>query len=409
MTDVIDRKDLETPELKEDRLPADAQPRLSPDAICHVLFIIDELCESGGAERVLLNTIRLLPKDRFRCSLITFRIDPTVPLFRDLPCRHLVLPLTKTYDRKAIGLAWRIFNFIRDEKVQIVHTFFETSDLWAGLIAKMTSRIALVSSRRDMGILRSKKHNVGYRIFNRLFDVVLAVSEEVRHFCIEKDHLSPERVITLYNGLELNRLSIEDATSHRQRPDGIANGVPLIVTVGHVRRIKGIDVLLETVPKVLREFPSAVFLVIGRNSEPTHFRELETRIVELGIQTNVRFIGESENIISFLRACDIFFLPSRSEGFSNAIIEAMACGLPCVATRVGGNGEAIEHGRSGYLFESEDSETAAIRIITLLRDPELAKRMSAAGRQIVQERFTATLMIEKLVKCYDQVLVAKRN
>jgi L-malate glycosyltransferase len=408
MNSVIDSKELERSERKSGaQISVEAEPRFSQNSICHVLFIIDQLCETGGAERVLLNTIRLLPKNRFRCSLITFKIDPGIPLFQDLPCPHFVLPLTNTYDRKAIGVARKIGKFIREEKVQIVHTFFETSDLWAGLISKISSRIMLVSSRRDMGILRSKKHNIGYRVLNRLFDLVLTVSEEVRRFSIEKDHLPPEKVITLYNGLDLSGISIADATSRRQRPVGIARAVPLIVTVGHVRRIKGIDVLVETAPKVLREFPDAVFLVIGRNSEPAHFRELELRIAELGIQANVRFMGESENIMSVLRMCDIFFLPSRSEGFSNALIEAMACGLPCVATRVGGNAEAVEEGRSGYLFESEDSEAAAARIISLLRDPELAQEMSVVGRQIVHERFTAGVMIERLIAYYD--LGRKRN
>src|SRR5579859_5851739 len=154
----------------------------------HILYVIDQLCEAGGAERMLLKMIQLLPRERFRCSLITFKIDETLDLFRELPCPRLVLPLGRTYDLNAFQSARKIQKFIRDEEVRIVHTFHETSDLWGGLVSRMKRGPALVSSRRDMGILRSPKHDFGYRMMNPMFDLVLAVSEEVRRFCIQKDH-----------------------------------------------------------------------------------------------------------------------------------------------------------------------------------------------------------------------------
>jgi glycosyltransferase involved in cell wall biosynthesis len=386
----------------EHSVTADFRVSKSVGDLCHILFIIDQLCEAGGAERVLLNTIRLLPKDRFRCTLLTFKIDPAVELFHNLPCPHFVFPLKKTYDWNAVRVARKIRELIRNEKVRIVHTFFETSDLWAGFVSKITSPVKVISSRRDMGILRSVKHDIGYRILSPLFDLVLTVSDEVRRFCIKKDRLSADKVATLYNGLDLSRFSKVASDIRSTIGKGEAS-FPLIVTVAHLRHVKGIDVLVETVPKVLREFPNAVFLIIGRNCEPAYFNELESRVTELGIRANVRFLGESEDIIAILRGCDIFFLPSRSEGFSNALIEAMACGLPCVATRVGGNAEAIDEGRSGYLFESEDSETAAGKIIGLLRDRELARKMSAAGREIVEQKFTESQMIERLVGHYNRM------
>jgi glycosyltransferase involved in cell wall biosynthesis len=375
----------------------------------HILYVIDQLCEAGGAERILLKMIQLLPRERFRCSLVTFKIDETINLFKELPCPHLVLPLGRTYDWNALQTARKIRKFIRDEEVKIVHTFHETSDLWAGLVSKLSGRPALVSSRRDMGILRSPKHDFGYRMMNPMVDLVLAVSEEVRRFCIQKDHLSPEKVVTLYNGLELSRISNRNGNRSLRCELGIEASAPIVATVGHIRPVKGIDVLVETAARVAREFPGVAFLVIGRNSDPKYCRELESRIAELGLRENIRFFGESENISSLLQMCDVFFLPSRSEGFSNALIEAMACGLPCIATRVGGNAEAIEEGCSGYLVESEDSQTAAERILALLRNPEKARKMAEAGRDTVERKFTADVMIHRLVGCYDQLLARRQN
>src|SRR5216684_5034442 len=124
----------------------------------HVLFVIDELCELGGAERILLKMVRLLPKDLFRCSVVTFRIREDLEELTEIGCPLYVFPLKKTYDFNALRMAMRLRNLIRREKVSIVHTFFETSDLWAGLVARLSGCPVLISSRRDMGILRSGKH-----------------------------------------------------------------------------------------------------------------------------------------------------------------------------------------------------------------------------------------------------------
>ena len=375
----------------------------------HVLFFVDELCHGGGAERMLLNTIRLLPADRFRCSLITFRINTGVELFARLPCPHHVFPLRRTYDWNAVQTARRIRKLIREENVKIVHTFHETSDLWAGLVTRMTGGPVLVSSRRDMGILRQAKHKLAYRLFSSRYDLVLTVSEQVRRFCIERDHLSSYKVATIYNGLELNNFTLSERSGNVKENLGLGPRTQLILTLGHVRRVKGIDVLVETAAKVTRECPDVIFLVIGRNSEPEYFREIEARITQLGLESKIRFLGESEKPILFLTDADAFFLPSRSEGFSNALIEAMACALPCVATRVGGNPEAVDEGRSGYLVESEDADAAADRLLRLLRNPAGAKKMGATGRRIVERRFTAEVMIQKLVSHYERLLASSWN
>jgi glycosyltransferase involved in cell wall biosynthesis len=375
----------------------------------HVLYLIDQLCETGGAERALLQTIRLLPKEQFRCSLITFKIDQSSDLFRNLPCSHYVYSLERTYDWNAMRTAIAIRKFMREEKVQIVHTFHETSDLWGGLVARMWRGPSLVSSRRDMGILRRPKHTIAYRLMNRFPDLVFTVSEQVRRYCIETDRLPPERVLTLYNGLEFGKIcttnGIEDLADVLQ----IDQGTRVVVTVGHIRRVKGIDVLVETAARVMKEFPNVVFLVVGRDCEPSYLKDVEARIRELSLQSKVRFLGEMNNIHSLLKLSTLFFLPSRSEGFSNALIEAMACGRPAVVTNVGGNPEAIEDGRTGYIVESEDAEAASDRIVRLLRDPMKANVMGTEAKKVAEAKFTADAMIQNLITHYQRVVSARGN
>jgi L-malate glycosyltransferase len=384
--------------------PISESPTQSP---IHVLYIIDQLCELGGAERMLLSILRSLPKDRFRCSLLTFRINPELNVFANFPCAYEVLPLRRTYDWTGLQVARKIRRRIRDQRVSIVHTFFETSDLWAAPLAKMSGCKAVVSSRRDMGILRTRMHHLAYRLLNPTFDLVLTVSEAVRQFCIENDHLSPQKVMTVYNGLALDKIASKNGAGELRAQLGLAPSARLVTTIGHIRRVKGIDTLVEAAAKVLHQFPNTMFLVVGRNSEPAHFREIQERITALGIERNVRFLGETENIFPILKISDVFFLPSRSEGFSNALIEAMACGLPCVASRVGGNPEAVEDGRSGYLVACENADESAERILMLLRNPLEATRMGAAGREIVERKFTADVMMRTLTDSYEKLVAEK--
>lgn len=371
-----------------------------------LLFLIDQLCTLGGAERTLLSMIEHLPKEKFRCLLATFKIDPQLDV--EIPCPLRVFSLGRTYDLNALRVAMELRDFIRREGVSIVHTFFETSDLWGGVVAKLSGVPFLISSRRDMGILRSTKHRMVYRIVNSLFDLVLTVSEEVRAYCISHDGLRPGKVVTLYNGFEIQKVSAANGGKRLRESLGLPPDFQLIISVAHIRKVKGLDILARAAAKVCREFPLAVFLVVGCVSERAYFEELQELIRSLGLTEKIRFLGHRDDVLPLLKMSDVFCLPSRSEGFSNALLEAMACGLPCVATRVGGNGEAVVDQRSGYLVASEGPEEMAERILTLLRNPERAKQMGKAGREIVESRFSAQAMITQLVELYDGLLASRQ-
>jgi glycosyltransferase involved in cell wall biosynthesis len=378
-------------------------------ARAHILFIIDELREIGGAERVLFKMIRLLPQDLFRCSLMTFRINREAEAVKNISCPVYVLPLKKTYDWNAVKAARQIRRFIRQERVSIVHTFFETSDLWAGPIAKLSGCPILISSRRDLGILRSFKHRVAYKFLRGLYDSVLAVSPQVREFCIQQDGLNPAKVQTLFSGLEIDQVAKATSRAITRRRMDISETVPVITTVGNIRRVKGIDVLVQAAFWVCRKHPNALFLVAGRKSDEAYCRELESKIASLQLTGNFRFLGNCEDVFSILRMSDVFCLPSRSEGFSNALLEAMGCRLPCVATDVGGNREVLDHGRTGFIVASEDHLDLAQRLIHLLDDPSFAAEMGLRGEEVIQNGFTAQAMIKKLVCVYQNLLAAKEQ
>src|ERR1041385_3452301 len=170
----------------------------------HVLFLIDHLMALGGGESNLLKVAELMPPELVRCSIATFRIKPEIRQGISVPV--YIFPWKRFFHLDAWKAVIALRKLIRDEKVDIVQTYFETSNLWGGLVAKL-SGASLLSSRRAMGILRKAKHEPAYGLVNRISDGVLAVSEEVKRFCIDQEHIDPQKISVVYNGVDLRQFA----------------------------------------------------------------------------------------------------------------------------------------------------------------------------------------------------------
>jgi L-malate glycosyltransferase len=367
----------------------------------HVLYLIDRLASNGGTEGVLQKICRFLPSDRFRVSVATLLARDDIR--ENFPCPVAVYPLNRIYGWHAFKCGLELSRFLRSERVDIMHTFFPASDIWGGSVATLSGCPIWVSGRRDMGILRMNKHRLPYLFANHFADQIQAVSEGVREYCIAEERLDPGKVVTVTNGVDLEK--IDGAPRYdRSQMYGFASSTPVIVTTANRRIVKGIDVLVRAIPMVRKEFPDAKFLVIGEAPDPTYKRELSDLVSSLGLEQHILFPGARSDVFSLLKIADLFCLPSRSEGLSNALLEAMSCSLPCVATDAGGNSEVVEEGRSGFLVPIEEPHSLADRIITLLRDRELMKSMGLVGRKIVERRFTVQHMVDQLTLLYDRLL-----
>jgi glycosyltransferase involved in cell wall biosynthesis len=379
-------------------------PRAHSGEPKHILYLIDVLWGLGGAERALLRMVKLLPRDRYRCTIGTFRQRPGWAK-HEIACPVREFPMRRIFGWQAFRAALELRSLIQTERVALVHTFFESADLFGAPVSKWSGCPVVVSSRRDMGILRSPRHHLAYRFVSPLFDQVQAVSGAVRQQVIQSDRLDPRKVVTVPNGIEIDRIAAANgATAWRALQ--IEDAAPRIVSVGNIRYVKGFDVLLRAARLVCDVHPKAIVLIAGSVQEPECYRRLQELVVELGLSSNVRFTGDLDNetVWSLLKCCDVFCLPSRSEGMSNALLEAMGCGLPSVATAVGGTPEVLEDGRTGHLVPSEDYGAVADRLLRLLGEPARAREMGEAARIVIEDRFSATAMVNQVVGLYDQLL-----
>ncbi len=380
--------------------PLQLKPRRTPVPI---LFLVDQLTELGGGERVLLELARRLPPREFSTSVISFRDQPNPAAF-DL-CGHVeFMPLQAAVGLEAMKVAWRLRALIQERDVKIVHTFFETSDLYGTLVAKLARVRHVVSSRRDMGILRTPKHRLAYRLLGPVYSRVVTVSEQVREQNIQADHLRRDRVETIYNGIEADRfLAPPRGPAARQQLD-IPETALLVTTIANINVWKGLDVFLRCASEVTHRRDNVYFAIAGDFTDAKLTEELRLLADSLGVRERVRFLGRVPDVRTLLSASDVFCLLSRTEGFPNAVLEAMACALPVVATRVGGTPEAVDEGRTGMLVESEDHRAAASKVLALLQNPTVRDAMGRAARQRVLREFTVQTMVSKHVDLYNSLL-----
>ncbi|MBI2173787.1 MAG: glycosyltransferase [Candidatus Omnitrophica bacterium] len=180
-----------------------------------------------------------------------------------------------------------------------------------------------------------------------------------------------------------------------------------VVCVARLSPEKGIDTLLSAWRLVIDQVPEAKLVILGDG--PAR-EQLQKQIRELNL-VGVEFMGQVQDVLPYLQRSGIFVLPSRSEGLPNALLQAMATGLACVATTVGGIPEVIQQGGNGYLVAPGDPNALSERLLELLADPEKRHRMGLAARQTVETHYTMDAMVERYLQCYqsDEVDLAKQK
>jgi glycosyltransferase involved in cell wall biosynthesis len=343
-----------------------------------------------------------LNRDQFRIIVGLFRPGWLQVECEALGVKTFVMPLAGPFKlqwfRACLGL-------LRRERVALIHAH-EFSAILCGWIVARLAGVPLVATVHGKSYFGEKlRRRVAYRLVSR-YGTMVAVSQDLKRFVCKKVGIPEKRVEVIYNGVAPAQTVTDEEVQKYKAELGISGCYPLLGVVGSLYPVKGHRFLLEAMPEVLRRWPKAQLLVIGRGELEVALKE---QVEQLAIGANVHFLGMRQDVPKLLSVLDVFVLPSLSEGLSLALLEAMASGKPVVATRVGGNPEVIEQGRTGLLAQPEDARDLGANLVNLLSDPGMMQQFGRQAAERVRQHFSIGRMVDRYRDLYVQSLAAHNS
>jgi sugar transferase (PEP-CTERM/EpsH1 system associated) len=348
----------------------------------NVFYVIWSL-QTGGAERVVADLARGLPRDRFRPVVCCLNFKGR--LAEEIEREGVTVHSLGKKPRFDPGALLRLARLMRRERADVVHTHLWTSSFWGRLAAVLARAPVRIVTEHNIDTWRKGWHFAADRQLARVTDHFVFVSREVEAFYRERLALDPGRGTVVLNGVDLAPFDAAVDRDVVRKKAGLPPSAVVAGVVGRLDERKGHRFFLEAVAGLAEREPVLHGLVVGEGRERA---ALEARHGALGLGGRLRILGYWPNLAEALAAIDVFVLPSLMEGHPLAILEAMAAGKPVVATRVGGNPEAVEDGVTGLLVPPSDPEALGRAILALARDPARARQMGREGRRRVEEKFS---------------------
>lgn len=365
-----------------------------------VLHMI-ETAGPGGAETVLLDLLKSLDPARWR----SIAILPSRGWLHDqlghAGIETLVIAERGNFDAMYFA---RILSVLRRSKVDLIHSHLFGSAVRASILS-LVSGIPAVATLHGQTDISSKERFRFMKIaaLNRLCRVVF-VSEQLRQNFVETNNLRPQLALVIVNGIDTARFG-QPSSGDLRSVFGISADEFVVGTVGNPGPAKGLDLLVEVAALLKSRASGFRFIVAGDLSDGRGADIVGLRDTR-GLRDDVIFTGFRSDVEMVLGALDLFVLPSRSEGFSLALIEAMAAGLPVVATRCGGPEGIIDHGDTGLLVENGSAHAIAAAIESLRGQPEVRRRMGQAAQAVVRQRYTREAQVLAYESLYEECLAA---
>jgi sugar transferase (PEP-CTERM/EpsH1 system associated) len=377
----------------------------STPLIAHVVYRFD----MGGLENGLVNLINRLPERQFRHAIVSLTdySDFRNRLTRDVP----IFALGKRPGND-FGLYWRLWKTFQELKPDIVHTR-NLNALEAQIPAFLAGVKGRVHGEHGWDVHdqdgSSRKYRWWRRVFRPFVQRYVALSGHIAEYLQNDVRVSTDRIVRICNGVDTG--TFRPATGGRDPlPEaGRAGDADLVIgTVGRLEAVKDQVTLARAFVRVVADNPTLAdrcrLVMIGDGSLRA---EVERVVSEAGLADQVWLPGARDDVARLLRGFDVFVLPSKAEGISNTILEAMASGLPVVATDVGGNRELVADGTTGFLVPRVDPGAMARALSTYVRDPDLAKSHGRAARARIEAQFSIDGMVERYGALYSEVLAKK--
>ncbi len=231
-------------------------------------------------------------------------------------------------------------------------------------------------------------------------EAVIAISKPVEQHLVKDFGVAQDQVHLIANGIDLERFEVVNEQMRREAREKWGMGkAPLIGIIARLSDVKGIDILIKAMPLVLKEIPTANLLIAGQGPEEIVLKKLTQ---DMSLTAHVHFKSITNQSQELLCAFDVFVMPSLMEGLGLSVIEAQACGIPVVASKIGGLVDLIEDGKTGFLVPVNDPTALADRIIVVLKNPQQAKAMARQARVQTEQNFSVQRMLKETLGVYEQ-------
>ncbi|MDD5454220.1 MAG: glycosyltransferase [Candidatus Ratteibacteria bacterium] len=366
---------------------------------CRIVYLITEL-DVGGAENSLYQLVTHLNPQKF--SPVVCSLDGKGKIAEKLRDRGIEVACLGAKSKFDITVFLKLIKFLKRQRPQILHTYLFHANFLGRIAGWICNVPIIISSVRVME--KEKAHHLYLDMFTQwMVDKEICVSKEVEKFMIKSAHISPSKLTTIYNGINTSDfLSLNDEGKNKKKGELSISGFnPVIGTIARLTTQKGIRYLLEAFRIILKDFPNCCLLIVGQGPRE---RELKTLSGELGISSNVKFLGFREDAAEIIDLMDVFVLPSLWEGMPNVVLEAYALGKPVVATGVGGTREIIKDGETGFLISSCDWKHLAQYVKLLIENPQMRGEFGARGREFVNNNFSLDKMIKDTETLYEELI-----
>lgn len=351
----------------------------------------------GGIANYILTLSKALKARGVSCVVVSGGGDLEPELNESgIASRRLDIRTKNELHPKVLIAIPALVKIIRQEKIDVVHGHTRVSQV-AGLFAAKIAGVPYVTTCHGFFKKRLRK------IFDTWGARVVAISDAVARHLKEDLGVSEGRIALIYSGVETQRFLRVYSAAEKDAIRislGLKDG-PVVGTIGRLSDVKGQRFLVEAMPKIISKYKGAQLLIAGNGPEEARLKKLAA---SLGLGECVHFAGSSPHTENFLSVMDVFVLPSIKEGLGIALLEALAAGKACVASRVGGIENVVKDGVSGLLTDPGDVDGISEAVSSLLGQRGLREDMGRKGQSLVREKFSVDSMADKMIALYKEVL-----
>jgi glycosyltransferase involved in cell wall biosynthesis len=368
-----------------------------------VAFVIDNM-GLGGTELNAVRTAERLDRARFDLQVVCIGADgPLSERYRAMGVPVTRIQVRSMYGPTMLSAGLRFVRFLRDEQIQIVHAHDMYSNVFATVWARVAGTPVVIASRRWWHSLPNRKLRLGNAAAFRMAGAVLANSPQVARSVLETTHLPPGRVWTVTNFADDEAFvpAAPEARLRQRRAWTVPDDALVMGCVARLVPVKDHATLVEAFAQIRTRRRNVHLVLIG---DGECRRGLEAQVEHLGLTGAVTFTGELRGGGNHHRAFDVSALASLSEGFPNSLVEAMAAGVPVVATAVGGNVDAVADGMTGFLVPPRSVGELALALERLLENPSLRAAFGTAAQERARSMYGAAPALLALQSMYDTLL-----